>query len=209
MKISLVPNDSLLCDTDTVVSQAVAQDLFKEGIKGILRYVPLPGEGSSGDISSAELNTILGTGLGFMAVQHVRFSGWTPSKERGAGDGATVVNYLKKLQIPEGLSCWVDMESVGPGDSIGHVNAWAQEVKSSGYLPGVYVGPGWSITPSQLYYDLIVKAYWQSASRSSPHPTVRGSQMQQELPTQLAGIWIDKDVVHTDELGGLPSWLTQ
>lgn len=208
MQIVQAPTNSWLADTDTVVTQTVASQLKNSGLHALIRYIPHLGNHGTGDISQQELEVILSAGLAFMPVQHVRPSGWQPTPNMGMGDAAWAINYMHKIGLPKGISVWSDMEGIGGGDSIGYENAWAKEIKDAGYIPGTYVGPGWNITPYQLYHDLTVRAYWQSASSSAPIPEIRGSQMFQHLPSKEAGIWIDKDGIIEDSLGGLPIWLT-
>jgi hypothetical protein len=70
-------------DMDVPLTRATAAALRNAGMAFVVRYLSL-GAAEAGDLSSAEVTTILGAGLVLMAVQPAREPNWMPSAELGS-----------------------------------------------------------------------------------------------------------------------------
>lgn len=197
-------------DTDTKLSAQSAGALAASGYRFAVRYLSL-GAPSHGDLDAAELQAIVPV-LNLMAVQHVRAPGWMPSAALGKADGEHAALNAKAAGILAATSVWFDLEGVAggatPAEVIAHADAWYNEVRAAGYLPGIYVGSGSVLSASDLYHKLGFSRYWKSFSRV-PEPDVRGFTMIQLFDTiTVEGVAIDVDVIQKDYEGGLPVWLT-
>lgn len=209
--VQAAPSGAKGFDCDSVVSLSTAQAFVSQGYVFCVRYLSLGTSQASGDLSPAEANNILQTGLALMAVQHVANEGWVPSASLGTTNGSNAANNAKSVGFPPGVNIWLDLEGVATGTSaqtvIDYCNNWYAPVAAAGYVPGIYVGANCILTGSQLYNDLQFQHYWQSLSTVPAIPT-RGYQMVQSLVSQpVNGIGIDQDVTQTDQLGGTVLWL--
>ncbi|MGD0735845.1 MAG: glycoside hydrolase domain-containing protein [Terracidiphilus sp.] len=208
--IQAAPNGALGFDADTPISSAVAQQFVIQGYGFCVRYLSL-GQGQGyGDLSAAEAGAILGSGLGLMAVQHVREPGWLPTAALGQADGTNTAYNAGEVGFPAGVNIWCDLEGVnavsGSPDVIGYCNAWFDAVAAAGFVPGLYVGAN-CILDGQQIYDLKFQHYWKSLSRVPDLPA-RGYQMVQTgVAAPVNGIGIDQDVTQTDLEGGQAVWL--
>lgn len=195
-------------DTDTKLDTATCAALAAAGMKFALRYLSLEAP-SLTDLTAAETETILDSGLALMPVQHVRSPGWTPSATTGETDGTRAASNATSAGLPPGLCLWCDLEGVKgtAADAIAHANAWTAAVRNAGYEPGLYVGAGVPLTATQLFRGLTVTRYWRSFS-AVPNVARRGYQMLQLYPeTTIAGIRVDLDVIQSDYLGDRPLWV--
>lgn len=201
-------------DTNTTLTPATARAFHAKGYRFAIRYLrratPHPY-----DLTSGEVDVILGAGLGLMAVQHVESAeSWLPSGNKGDANGGAAVAHARELALPIGATLWCDLEGVAPGTSeaavIAYVNGWCDVVGTAGFLPGLYVGWHPGLGPEALFHELHTRHYWASYNLDTDqYPVVRGVQMRQwarlsaDVPNGLA-IPFDVDTVLTDKLGGLP-----
>ncbi len=205
------PNGSQGFDTDTVVTAAVALEFYNSGYIFCIRYLSLGSGQASGDLSTTEANHILSAGLGLMAVQHVRSSGWSPTGALGTTDGTNAGSNASAVGFPSGVNIWCDLEGVLAGTTaanvIAYCNNWYTAVHAAGYVPGIYVGANAILTGAQLYSDLDFQHYWKSLSSVPAIPT-RGYQMTQTAVSgTVHGISIDADTTEADMEGGKALWL--
>jgi hypothetical protein len=215
--IQNAPNGSLGFDTNTVLTLPNAQRFHNDGFKFCFRYLSLSAGQAAGDLTTAEANHILDSGLALMPVQHVRSPGWHPTGTLGIKTGTNAANNAKSVGFPDGINVWMDLEGVAPGtaaaDVIDYCNNWFVEVEAAGYVPGIYVGFNAILNGKQLFNDLKFQHYWK-AGGNPPVPVTRGYQMLQTIqnPPQgevLHGINIDRDKTKTDDLGGTAIWLVR
>lgn len=192
-------------DSDTKLDAATAVAMKHQGYSFAVRYVGRHVPQSGGDLDPDEAKAILGAGLALMVVQHcpLRF---TPTAELGRLNAIAAVTNAGRAGYPAGAHLWCDFENARgtAQQAIDYLNAWFKEVLASKFDVGLYYGADTAIDGTRLYLDLICKRYWRSGSRLSPLVAHRGHCMQQELPTVVAGIEVDRDVVTADHFGGLP-----
>jgi hypothetical protein len=206
------PSGATGFDSDTVLSASVAQAFVQEGFTFVIRYLSLGESEDEGDLSTAEAEDILNSGLGLMAVQHVDYPGWTPSETLGGQYGANAAANAKKVGLPAGVNIWLDLEGVADGvsssDVTAYCNAWFAAVAGAGYVPGLYVGSDAILNGEQLYYDLDVEYYWHSGSEVPP-VDVRGYCMAQTISDdyEIDGCAYCRDVIQADSMGNTPVWL--
>lgn len=198
-------------DTDTPLSAGQAEQFFSSGYRFCVRYLSLRHQQEARDLSADEALAILRAGLALMAVQHVRYPGWTPSASLGSGDGNNAARNARAVGLPAGINLWCDLEGVkdtaGAQEVIDYCNAWYDAVSAAGYVPGLYVGYKALLNGDQLYHDLEYGHYWKSAS-GVPAVPVRGYQLVQSSPnTTVDGVAIDEDTTQTDDQGGQVQWL--
>ncbi len=196
-------------DTDTIVSEALAQQFYALGYEFCIRYLSL-GEQSSQDLTSDEATNILNSGLALMPVQHVRDLGWPPSAALGQQDGQYAASNAQLIGFPSGSNVWCDLEGViktaAPQEVIDYCQSWYDAVNSAEYVPGLYVGFQAILDGDQLY-GLSFQHYWRSQSTVPAIPN-RGYQLIQFLPSVIAnGIAIDVDFTQTDNRSGQAQWL--
>jgi hypothetical protein len=198
-------------DSDTPLVADTANQLFGAGFRFAIRYLSRGLGQNPGDLSADEAQAILGSGLALMAVQHCPRPGWAPSAQLGDQYGQAAALNAAAIGLPPGMSLWFDLEGVASyttaEDTIAHVNAWAGEVESHGFSPGIYVGANQPLSGDELYWRLRVMRYWRSAS-TVPDIPYRGYCMAQALaPSPVDDVSIDRDVILADAFGGLPMWL--
>ncbi len=193
--------------TDSVqaITRAQAVALKTSGIDFCIRYL--------GGVTLEELDGILDAGLGFMPVTYSRAPGWLPSASIGSTDGTNAGNHCTALELPAGVTAWLDLE--GPGghaaDVEDYVNAAAHKVQAVGYEAGLYVGYGTLLTSHELYKTAVTR-YWRSISRVTDSSGALaepdcGWCMNQLRPSRMwAGLWADINVVEADYKGRLPTW---
>jgi hypothetical protein len=196
-------------DSNTVITAAVATQFAAQGYSFCVRYLSRGAEAAH-DLSAAEAEVILQSGLALMAVQHVRAPGWQPTVALGQQDGAAAAQNAQTVGFPAGVNVWCDLEGVQSGTSAQNVsdycNAWFTEVANAGYLPGLYVGDCCILDEHQLY-SLKFQHYWRSQS-NVPNIQSRGYQMIQLYPSVTRnGIGIDIDVTQNDYKSGQVQWL--
>jgi hypothetical protein len=198
-------------DSNTVITAAVAQKFVDQSYSFCIRYLSRGAEAST-DLSAAEAEIILQSGLALMAVQHVRKAGWQPTGELGQQDGQAAGQNAAAVGFPGGVSIWCDLEGVLAGtdaqDVIDYCNSWFTAVSGAGYIPGIYVGDSCILNEQQLF-SLAFQHYWRSQS-NVPNVKSRGYQMIQLFPSVTKnGIGIDFDVTQNDYKNGQAQWLVR
>lgn len=196
-------------DSNAICTPDIAWRLHATGLRFLLRYLSRTSPQHSGDISGIERSNILGAGLAVGYVQHYPGNGWLPSAARGQAYGVAAAINLKAIGASSGVTVWRDWEgcvTCPAAECIADMNAWSSQVKSAGFLPGIYVGYNAILDANDLYWRLICQSYWKGASKC-PTPVIRGWQMVQTLaPSPVDGYDFDRDVVLMDGLGDLPSF---
>ena len=190
-------------DTVQVLDAEACRFLVKEGYLFAVRYL--------GGIKKEELDRILCSGLAMMPVTYSRKAGWTPSGSLGKADGEKSVRQLSDLSMSKGCTAWLDLEGcAGPKEQTeAWINAWASEIKSAGYMPGLYVGAGTGgLDGTDLYKLPNIKRYWRSCSMV-PDPLPRSWSMMQLYPPniKLGPMIVDVDVVCKDWKNDIPWWV--
>lgn len=203
-------------DCNQHLSTAQAQAFRQAGYRFAVRYVPRHTP-NPGDLSASEAAGIIQMGLGLMVVQHVQRPGWGPTGAMGAQYGAFAAASCRDIGLPAGVMVWCDLEGVGsegpndgvdPRDVISFLNNWLDQVGSSGYTPGLYVGYDPDLTAEQLYRNLRFEHYWGAYNLDRDlYPAVRGLQMKQSEERVLSGVRYDPDLIQADQLGDLPLML--
>ncbi len=206
------PSGAIGFDADTVLSASAARAFVQNGFTFVIRYLSLGESEDEGDLSNAEAQDILNSGLALMAVQHVDYPGWMPSVTLGGQYGAAAAVNAQEVGLPGGMNIWLDLEGVADGtsssDVIAYCNAWFAAVAGAGYVPGLYVGADAILNSQELYYNLNVEYYWQSGSEVPP-VEVRGYCMVQTISDayEIDGCTYDRDVIQADNMGNTPLWL--
>jgi Domain of unknown function (DUF1906) len=201
----------LLCfDVDQQLTDLEALEFVKAGYEACGRYIPRTPALIYGNLSSAEISTLLAAGLGIFVAQHCPEPGWSPSATLGQKYGSYAAQYAAEIGLPKGMHLWLDLET--PAETataqncIDYENAWSTAVKAAGYLPGVYVGYGLPLSPTQLFKDFIAAAYW-SAYNYTDGVATRGVQITQHTAEILNGISFDPNMISADLKGNLPMLL--
>ena len=202
-------------DTDWRISSAAAVAFRKSGFGFCVRYLSRATPQAARDLSHAEAQAILASGMGLMVVQHVPRAGWVPTSARGSQYGTGAATNAQAVGLPPGVTVWLDLEGVRRGvdkaEVIAYCNAWFAPVAAAGYIPGLYVGANCGLDGDALYWRLRTRHYWRSGSivPDLPH---RGYQMVQRLmqsPDVVNGIAIDRNVTYIDAFGDSATWLAR
>ncbi|HEX8792998.1 MAG TPA: glycoside hydrolase domain-containing protein [Polyangiaceae bacterium] len=196
-------------DSSTPLTPAVCAELVREGIVGVVRYVPLPNNPAHADISAAEAALILDAGLQLLLVQHVRMPPWSPSQHDGYTDGAIAAGSARAAGYAPGCHVFLDIEGV-QGDAAStslFCDNWARAVKSAGYRAGLYCGYSDPLSADQLYERPGFTTYWSDAGHR--RVSTRGVAMTQGNEITIAGTKFDTDVIAPDLLGEVPWALTE
>lgn len=209
--LSTAPEGARGIDANSPITADVAQALLAAGFSFVVRYVPRTLRHTY-DITAAEVETILGAGLGLMLVQHVAPEGWAPSASLGRTYGETAAREAKVVGYPAGAVLWCDLEGVKLGTPaatvVAYCSAWHAAVAAAGYEPGLYVGYGAGLTADELYHALPFTRYWSAYNLDRDrYPAVRGVQMRQGvLYGALPGVRfpVDLDTIQSDAMGDRP-----
>lgn len=193
--------------TDSVqkVDAVHAVALKAWGIDFVIRYL--------GSVTKSEVEGILEGGLAFMPVTFGLKHGTSLNAALGGTYGAGSVLQVKALDLPPGVTVWLDLEDcTGTADDIAaFVNAWCVPIRAAGYMPGLYVGSGAVLSGAQLY-KLAVVRYWQSLSRETDakglisEPSCGWCMIQLFDSQTVAGVWVDIDVIQNDYSKRMPVW---
>jgi hypothetical protein len=171
------------------------------------------------DLSAAEVDDILGVGLGLGVVQHVAPPRWTPTAELGTIYGAVAANECSMIGLPAGTIVSLDLEEVEstvlPKDVIDFCNNWWEAVNVATFDPMLYVGYRPGLNRNQLFQNLRFKRYWAAYNLNlDMYPATRGVQLRQLSARHLdrfVGVEteesFDMDRVLVDALGGTPQFL--
>lgn len=208
MLLYLLPG-TIGCDTNTKLTAASAKALSVSTILGqpckfVFRYVSL-GSPSPGDITRAELGTILDAGLCLGLVQHVRYPGWTATSQLGGSQGKAAANHALAVGYTQMAALGLDLEGVkNSGQDVeDYVCSWAGEVHQAGYQVLLYVGYECGLSQEQLGRlgdQGVVDLYWSDfGPRTLPagHTFV----MKQHVQTVTGGVTVDPDSVQVAGLG--------
>jgi Domain of unknown function (DUF1906) len=199
------------CDTSSPLTRAAAEELRRLGYLGVYRYLPLPGNDASRDLTRAELAMLLEVGLEVGAVQHVRgfppaHPFWSPAEHDALEDAATAIQAARRAGLPDGVHLFQDLEAVdgSQSDTSGYTVRWGHTVRMSGYAAGLYVGYSVPLAPLDLYGLPDVDCYWSDPGRRVV--AKRGCAILQGRSLASSGVLppIDEDLVQIDALGGLP-----
>lgn len=195
-------------DINAVLSDAQCVGLKAAGLDFVLRYAPRELDAYRYNLTNPEMLRILNAGLALMVVQHVSPDNWEPTAELGKSYGEYMADFLSKtVQMPKGVSAWLDLEMVKSGtpvaDTINYANEWYNAVNAAGYVPGVYVGFAAGLNAEELYSKLQFKAYAKAYNYDDGVAT-RGFQWIQHPQKEIAGVMVDPGTIQADHLGGLP-----
>jgi hypothetical protein len=198
-------------DINTTVSAANAKIFKNAGYDFCIRYIPRTVALAAGNLTNAEAADIVNAGLSLMAVQHVALPGWAPTAALGTAYGSYAAEYCSQIVgLAKGINVWCDLEGVAPGtnsaDVIAYCQAWYNAVNAAGYIPGIYVGYDTMLSPEQLYHSLSFRHYWRAYN--GPQVAVRGFQLIQKPQVKVNGFYIDPNITQSDNLGGMPQWLS-
>jgi hypothetical protein len=191
-------------DTATPLNAYLCEQLRALGAVGVGRYVPLPGNDSSHDVSASELETITARGLQVLLFQHVRMPGWVVRD--GGATGLRAREYALSIGVPTGVHLFCDWE--GPStdetaEAITYLDAWADAVRPA-YDAALYVGYEPVLSPDELYALPGFDRYASDAGHRAV--STRGVCYQQDGPeVVIAGVRFDRATVMSDRLGGLPT----
>jgi len=140
---------------------------------------------------------IFSLGLGISPVTFSRASGWTPSSQEGAVDGAGDVARLTSLACPLGVTVWTDLE--GCSGTVQTTQDWCnargKAQQAGGWMPGLYVGAAQALNGVQLA-SLVQSRYWEALS------IIRAPGMPLGSVVQPSSGWCQKQLPHTTVLGG-------
>lgn len=199
------------CDTSTPLMRAAAEELRRQGYLGVFRYLPLPGNDTSRDLTRDELAMLLEVGLEVGVVQHVRgfppaHPLWSPAEHDALEDAATAIQMARRAGMPDGVHLFQDLEAVdgSKGDTSGYTVRWGHVVRTSGYAAGLYVGYAVPLSPVDLYELPDVDCYWGDGPARTV--AVRGCAIVQGRSLRADGVLppLDQDVIQVDAKGGLP-----
>jgi hypothetical protein len=194
-------------DINAVLNAQQCKQLIEGGLSFVIRYLPRTLGLAAGNLTLAETDTILTSGLALSAVQHVAIPGWQPSAGLGQVYGKNAGIFAAEAGLLPNMNIWLDLEEVAEdsteADVIAYCNGWYAAVAEAGYLPGLYVGWGVKLSSAQLYSALSFRSYWESYNADISVDT-RGYQILQGTTRIIGSIEYDPDVVKKDELGDLP-----
>lgn len=162
------------------------------------------------------LEYVLDAGMAFMPV----------TKAAEYKDGAAdEIAQLKALGIPTAVTSWLDLEGLDawntPVDQLAAlINDWASKIAAAGWMPGLYVGSPQPFTGPELYALKVVR-YWLGIGRCvgkdgrDAYPKCGWCMVQfyhgikggQGLVWKDTGVLVDPNMIGSDHLGRLPSWV--
>lgn len=199
-------------DANSVLNAAFCTAAQQRGFSFCIRYISRAATQPAHDLSTAEANVILNSGMALMPVQHVAPAGWSPTQTLGTTNGRNAAKHVRDIGFPTGVNVWLDLEGVSSaathGSVIDYCNAWFAQVGNAGFVPGIYVGARAILTGDELFFRLQTKHYWKSGSTVPAIPQ-RGYQMIQKIIAndKINGIPIDRNVTQNDALGDAVQWL--
>jgi hypothetical protein len=144
-------------DTIAHITLAGAQALKTAAFTGVFLYAET--------VTQDDVDNALVSGLEVAFVMYSPDPGYQPSAALGTQMASSACAALKKLNIPAGVSLFVDLESMGgvAADKVAHANAAGDGITSGGFLAGAYIGAGVGLTSLELYHLHVVR-YWKSGS---------------------------------------------
>jgi len=205
-------------DTAVAVSEEKAHGLYQCGYRTIFRYLDRIESNPDHDdrwpinLTHDELSGLLTAGLYVSLVQYFStryestMGGARFSEAYGQRAGGVAATNARRLNIPEGVTIWNDLEScqqANPDMITDYCNGWSEAVVSGGYNPGLYVGGGLGsvdvgyMTGARLYALPRYRAYWRAASLVPQIPN-RGWTVIQGCPIKIDDIEYDQDMIALD-----------
>lgn len=197
-------------DTAMRLTLGTAKALPSEGVMGVIRYVPLPGDTeaeqdrlAAHDITADELAMLCGLGLGVMLVQHPRLPGWDPRAHSGQRDAAIAAEFAMYAGYPD-AHIYLDLEGINGAaeGTITFAESWADRIVQSGFRAGCYVGFDVPLSPEQLYTLRTINSYGSDVAKR--HVDTRGCAWQQGRGVTIAGLGYDDGEMRADLLGEVP-----
>jgi hypothetical protein len=191
-------------DSDWPLGSHAVSALVSIGKVGVVRYVPLPGNTSVGDITRTELETIVAAGLELLLVQHVRTPPWNPALANGDRDAAAVLDHCAAIGYPHDAHVYLDLEGIsgGAGATTGYAIDWQHTIRSGLQAAGLYIGFAVPLHPADLYNLPGFNTYW--SDMADRQVAVRGTAMIQGPAVTIAGVEYDIDTCRKDKKGELP-----
>jgi hypothetical protein len=190
-------------DTISHITATEAAALVADKFTGVFLYAE--------QVTQSDIDLALSAGLQVAFVMFSPAPGYQPSAALGASMATVACQKLRALNLPAGLTLFIDLESMGglPADKIAHANAAAAVIVKMGFIAGGYIGAGVGLTSAELY-ALLVTLYWKSGSivldRNGQHAepgcgwaVVQGMPFDYKVPG--GGPEVDLDVVWEDYRG--------
>lgn len=225
MTVGMALPDWLGFDANAPLSDAVAAAMVQHGYRFAVRYVRREPHHDY-DLTSAELQRLLGAGLAVGAAQHVESAeSWVPTPDKGQRYGETAAQEAQAIGLARGVTLWCDLEGVASdwrgvptvpaAETIGYCNRWYSAVLLAGYLPGLYVGWHAGLSAYDLYFRLNFTRYWSAYNLNvDQYPVMRGPCMKQraaknkDIPSGsgFSNQSFDVDTVVADAKQGLPTF---
>jgi hypothetical protein len=197
-------------DFDSVLTAQQCKELVESGLSFAIRYIPRTAALAAGNLTAAEIQIIMASGLSLGIVQHCPSPGFDPSAELGEIYGQFASDYCQSIGVPPHALIWLDLEGVSSAataeDTIAYAQAWYAKVAEDNFIPALYVGYAPGIGPEALYKSLSFAHFWKAYNYDDGVAT-RGFQLIQHPQQSLNGIEFDPDIVQKDELGDLPMFL--
>jgi hypothetical protein len=197
-------------DFDQVLNAQQCKELVEGGLSFVIRYIPRTAALAAGNLTAAEIQIIMASGLSLGIVQHCPVAGFDPSAELGEIYGQFASDYCQSIGVPPHAMIWLDLEGVSNAataeDTIAYAQAWYAKVAEGNFIPALYVGYAPGIGPEALYKSLSFAHFWKAYNYDDGVAT-RGFQILQSSAAPLGGIQFDKNVVQKDNLGDLPTFV--
>ena len=198
-------------DTDTKLSVASLKQLALaryqgDPIRAIGRYLSLSQPVPS-DITSDELDGILGEGFASYPILHAHHVGWMPSEQLGSLDGEWAARNAIKAGYVQGTHLEIDLEGVSPQASKSQVEDWVGAAsiavaKAAGFPVILY--DGWdAILGSEELWDLPTVHLYATdiAMRKIAHRGTASEQVAMDVVLGGTGVLVDVDSLHPDLFG--------
>ena len=184
-----------------------ADSLASRGIDGVFGYL--------GAIDADRVGYVLDAGMAFMPV--------TLANDF---DGSRAVARMQALGLPQGTTCFLDVENVWPSQINAHtlvqpvsaliarIDDWAAHVDGAGFEPGLYVGSPQPLTSAELW-SLKVRRYWNALSAerdrygdlAEPQCGWCVFQMYPSKTWRDTGVLVDVNMIGEDYMGRRPTWV--
>ena len=205
MRVELARPGALVVDSEQFSEAGTAEQarrLRESGVDCVVGYL--------GGIDRTRLGYVLDAGMAFAAVTY----GTAPADY----DGALVVEHMRDLELPEGVTAFLDVEGpatldVSDDDLVTAITHWTVAVKAAGYDPGAYFGNPQPLT-SELMWRLPVRRYWKGQGRTVDRderlaePLGCGWNMVQAWPSHVrGGVLVDAQIVSQDYLRRTFNWV--
>ncbi|HEY6463395.1 MAG TPA: glycoside hydrolase domain-containing protein [Polyangiaceae bacterium] len=200
--------DGLVVDTVTKLTAGEAKALYDAGVRAVVRYCPLPGNGVGWDLTAEELAADTAAGLAVVVVQHPRAPSQNVIDEAtGEADAKRAIEYCAAIGYGPGASLVLDMEGVrSTRTADAHASAWCVTARLAGYRPVIYVGYDSGLSTAQLAAMGDDVEYWCDAGAYGARPTPpRKFAWKQHMQSTLAGVGVDRDDVLVD--GAVVGWV--